>query len=211
MSSPARGRFTRVAEIPAIRVWSVAEAPEGDLWVGNRRGALSSRRKPVPAPECGRRPGPGQYSLHGGFPLRGCLGWLPVFQHHHAYPRPGTAHDAFRPRSGVHRWHDACSCDGCPGPPRAGTEQGTFFWDGDAWIHYDHGDGLVWDDCGLHALSPAPDGSVWIGTRAGLSRFSPSGRPNSAAPPEVVFTALQSAARSSPRPPAPPSMPAPTR
>ncbi len=191
VTSPARGRFARVAEIPAIRVWSVAEAPEGDLWIGTVEGLFH-----LAANQCRRlsaADGLAQDSIISTAVSRSGDVWV-------GYPSSSTITRIqgpelrmthFGPAQGFKAGMSYALATDALGRLWAGTEQGAFFWDGDTWIHYDHGDGLVWDDCGLHALSPAPDGSVWIGTRAGLSRFSPSGRPNSAAPPEVVFTALQ--------------------
>ena len=39
------------------------------------------------------------------------------------------------------------------------------------WRRYTSGDGLIWDDCNSRALMAEADGSVWIGTSRGLSRF----------------------------------------
>ena len=38
VSDPASGRFSRVLDLPAIRVWSLSEAPNGDLWAGTADG-----------------------------------------------------------------------------------------------------------------------------------------------------------------------------
>ena len=56
----------------------------------------------------------------------------------------------------------------------AGTERGVDMWDGPRWSHYDISDGLAWDDCNLNAFAEEPDGTVWIGTSGGLSRFKPT-------------------------------------
>ncbi len=72
----------------------------------------------------------------------------------------------------------------------AGTEHGVDVWDGARWSHYDMNDGLIWDDCDLNAFAAEPNGTVWIGTSGGLSRFKPV--PNLAhdASVKVVFTRL---------------------
>jgi diguanylate cyclase (GGDEF)-like protein len=72
----------------------------------------------------------------------------------------------------------------------AGTERGVDVWDGSRWSHYDMNDGLVWDDCNLNAFAEEPDGTVWIGTSGGLSRFKPLRRAPPNAPLTVVFTGL---------------------
>jgi diguanylate cyclase (GGDEF)-like protein len=63
-------------------------------------------------------------------------------------------------------------------------------WDGARWGHYDTNDGLAGDDCNLNAFAEEPDGTVWIGTGGGLSRFKPLPRLAPDAPLEVVFTRL---------------------
>jgi diguanylate cyclase (GGDEF)-like protein len=72
----------------------------------------------------------------------------------------------------------------------AGTDRGVDVWDGSRWGHYDIRNGLAGDDCNLNAFASEADGTVWIGTSAGLSRFKPSPRGSSDAPVEVVFTHL---------------------
>ena len=72
----------------------------------------------------------------------------------------------------------------------AGTEHGVDVWDGARWSHYDIGDGLIWNDCDLNAFAAQPDGTVWIGTSGGLSRFKPRPRPTAQTPLNVVFTRL---------------------
>jgi diguanylate cyclase (GGDEF)-like protein len=49
---------------------------------------------------------------------------------------------------------------------------------------------LAWDDCNLNGFAAEADGTVWIGTSGGLSRFKPRPRIAPEAPPEAVFTKL---------------------
>src|SRR5450432_2298693 len=72
----------------------------------------------------------------------------------------------------------------------AGTERGVDMWDGTGWSHYDSSNGLVWDDCNLNAFAAEADGTVWIGTSGGLSRFRPGSRRSAEFLPRVVFTKL---------------------
>ncbi|MGD0830580.1 MAG: EAL domain-containing protein [Terracidiphilus sp.] len=72
----------------------------------------------------------------------------------------------------------------------AGTEHGVEVWDGAGWNHYDTGDGLIWNDCNLNSFAAEPDGTVWIGTSGGISRFKPMPRTTAVAPLKVVFTRL---------------------
>lgn len=54
-----------------------------------------------------------------------------------------------------------------------GTDNGVAVLDGERWIRYDTSDGLVWNDCNAGSYLAEPNGVVWIGTSAGLSRFLP--------------------------------------
>jgi diguanylate cyclase (GGDEF)-like protein len=72
----------------------------------------------------------------------------------------------------------------------AGTERGVDIFDGSRWSHYDSRDGLAWDDCNLNAFAAEPDGTVWIGTSGGLSRFKARPRRSADFLPKVVFTRL---------------------
>lgn len=73
----------------------------------------------------------------------------------------------------------------------AGTDRGTDVWDGRHWTHLSKRDGLIWDDCDANAFAADPDGTVWIGTSKGLSRYNPASTPDVAAPPSVVFTSVK--------------------
>ncbi len=73
----------------------------------------------------------------------------------------------------------------------AGTDHGTDVYDGTRWSHNGRGDGLIWDDCNSNAFLADSDGSAWIGTSRGLSRFKPLTNPVAGVPPPVVFTSVQ--------------------
>lgn len=73
--------------------------------------------------------------------------------------------------------------------------QGRLWADSDKGVHLlDHGqwrrltaeDGLVWDDTNSLAFEAASDGSVWIGTSGGLSRYVPLPHAVPDQPPAVV-------------------------
>ncbi|MGB8761894.1 MAG: diguanylate cyclase, partial [Candidatus Sulfotelmatobacter sp.] len=72
----------------------------------------------------------------------------------------------------------------------AGTERGVDMWNGSHWSHYDTSDGLAWNDCDLNGFAEEPDGTIWIGTSGGLSRFKPRPRLSPELPIQVVFTKL---------------------
>ena len=72
----------------------------------------------------------------------------------------------------------------------AGTDRGVYINDGKAWHHYDHNDGLLWDDCNLNGFAAMPDGTVWVGTSGGLTHFTPRDEVRWKDPPVAIFTQL---------------------
>jgi signal transduction histidine kinase/streptogramin lyase len=72
-----------------------------------------------------------------------------------------------------------------------GTDHGVDVFDRARWRHYGRSDGLIWDDCNSNAFFADSDGSVWVGTSRGLSRFRPSSTIAPSVPPPVVFTSVK--------------------
>jgi signal transduction histidine kinase/ActR/RegA family two-component response regulator/streptogramin lyase len=72
-----------------------------------------------------------------------------------------------------------------------GTDHGVDVYDKTRWRHYGRSDGLIWDDCNTNAFLAEADGSVWVGTSRGLSRFQPAKIPAPNVPPSVVFTSVK--------------------
>ena len=66
-----------------------------------------------------------------------------------------------------------------------GSDRGVDVWDGRAWRHYGHADGLAWDDTDGNSFWADADGAVWIGTSQGLSRFRPAARARTAPPVSI--------------------------
>jgi signal transduction histidine kinase/CheY-like chemotaxis protein/ligand-binding sensor domain-containing protein len=77
----------------------------------------------------------------------------------------------------------------------SGTDHGADVFDGARWRHYSRADGLIWDDCNGNAFLADADGSVWIGTSRGLSRFSPRTPIAGGVPPPVVITSVKAGDR----------------
>jgi signal transduction histidine kinase/ligand-binding sensor domain-containing protein/CheY-like chemotaxis protein len=73
----------------------------------------------------------------------------------------------------------------------SGSNEGVDVFDGQRWHHYGQAQGLLWEDCVTRALFADTDGSVWIGTSRGLSRFHPALHPRPAVPPLVLITSIQ--------------------
>ncbi len=77
----------------------------------------------------------------------------------------------------------------------AGTDHGADVYDHTEWKHYGRSDGLIWDDLNTNAFFADANGSVWIGTSRGLSRFQPSPVPSPNVPPPVVMTSVKLGSR----------------
>jgi signal transduction histidine kinase/CheY-like chemotaxis protein/streptogramin lyase len=71
------------------------------------------------------------------------------------------------------------------------TDSGVAVFEGNRWMHYDTSDGLIWDDCNAHAYLTEADGSVWIGTSAGLARFHPALPPKFILPATLITSVLR--------------------
>ncbi|HTR37037.1 MAG TPA: ATP-binding protein [Bryobacteraceae bacterium] len=54
-----------------------------------------------------------------------------------------------------------------------GAANGVFVLQDKSWTHLTTEDGLVWNDCDGEAFWADADGSVWVGTSAGLAHFQP--------------------------------------
>jgi signal transduction histidine kinase/CheY-like chemotaxis protein/ligand-binding sensor domain-containing protein len=70
-----------------------------------------------------------------------------------------------------------------------GTDRGVDTFDGTLWTHYDHRDGLVWDDTNTGAIHAEGDGTLWIGTSRGISRYRPPGTDSNVAPAVAITQA----------------------
>ena len=184
-------KFSRIDALPPERVWAVAEGTDGAVWAGGVGGLYefaAGRWKRLTVKD----------GLSNTEVLT--LGAGP----------DGVIWVGYRYGGGIDRVHPQAAGvtiekgvqrkgnDGlayflqydAKGRLWAGTERGVDMWDGTHWSHYDTDDGLAWDDCNLNAFAEQPDGTVWIGTSGGLSRFKPLQRSISDAPLQVVFTRL---------------------
>src|SRR5205085_6668492 len=68
----------------------------------------------------------------------------------------------------------------------AGTDDGVDVYERGSWRHYDHTDGLLWDDCIGQASYVDRDGSMWIGTSQGLSHARLAPKSSTASAPVVI-------------------------
>jgi len=70
------------------------------------------------------------------------------------------------------------------------TDTGIDVLEADKWRHYGSEDGLIWNDTDSLALSVDSDDDVWIGTSAGLSKFSQPEFSIKEQSPAVVLTTI---------------------
>jgi signal transduction histidine kinase/ligand-binding sensor domain-containing protein/ActR/RegA family two-component response regulator len=77
-----------------------------------------------------------------------------------------------------------------------GTDTGVAMQSAGAWIVYTHDDGMVWDDCAANGFLAEADGTVWLGTLRGLSRFRPAKNPQLPPPVAAVITSVKFGDRS---------------
>jgi diguanylate cyclase (GGDEF)-like protein len=184
-------KFSRIAELPSTRMWAIAEGTDGTIWAGGAGGLFgySAGRWQNWTRADGLS---NQEVLSLGAGADGTM-WIGY--------RFGGGIDRIHPRPGginIEKGIQRRGSDGlvyflqfdASGRLWVGTERGVDTWDGSRWSHYDTRDGLAWDDCNLNAFAEEPDGTVWIGTSGGLSRFKPRPQRAPEAPPEVVFTKL---------------------
>ncbi len=191
VTAPPYRKFVRVAELPADRMWSVAQGSDGIVWAGGADGlfAYSNGHWKRFARNNGLS---NQEVLALGAGRNGEI-WI-GYRFGGGIDRVHLHADELRVERGVQR----PGTDGLvyflefdgSGSLWAGTEQGVDVWNGSRWSHYDASDGLAWNDCDLNGFAEESDGTVWIGTSGGLSQFKPTPRIDVEEPVEVVFTRL---------------------
>jgi diguanylate cyclase (GGDEF)-like protein len=184
-------KFSQITELPSTRIWAIAEGTDGTIWAGGAGGlsGYSGGRWKNWTRANGLS---NQEVLSLGAAADGAM-WIGY--------RFGGGIDRVHPQPGglaIEKGVQRPGSDGLvyflefdhSGRLWVGTERGVDTWDGSRWSHYDTRDGLAWDDCNLNAFAEEPDGTIWIGTSGGLSRFKPRPQRAPEAPPEVVFTKL---------------------
>lgn len=191
MAAAPYGRFSRVTDLPAARFWAVTQGTDGTLWAGGSGGLFEyTAGKWKTFTQADGLSNREVLSLGAG--PNGVI-WVGY--------RFGGGIDRVHPQGAgvtIEKGVQRSGSDGLTyflefdskGHLWVGTEHGVDIWDGTRWSHYDVNDGLVWDDCNLNAFGEEADGTFWIGTSAGLSRFKPLPRQAPDVPLEVVFTGL---------------------
>jgi len=77
----------------------------------------------------------------------------------------------------------------------ASSDAGVDLFDHGQWRHFGREDGLIWIDSDSLALEADREGNVWVGTSAGLSRYSPPRLRSADTPPPVVLTNIEGESR----------------
>jgi len=72
----------------------------------------------------------------------------------------------------------------------ATSDSGINLLENGQWRHFYREDGLAWNDTDSLALDIGPQGDVWIGTSAGLARYTPPRYPLPETAPKVVITSI---------------------
>lgn len=163
-------------EVPAdVNVTHAVEAQDGSLWFGTNRGLLRRTggrdlfRWTKFGPKQGVEQG-GLYALleapdHRGIWIgqhdTGNIGYLDVARGRVT----STVHTPVGPLDAL-----ALSPEG---RIWVSGGKGIAIRDGDKWRRFQTSDGMAWDDCSPRALLALADGTVWVGTRHGLSRYRP--------------------------------------
>lgn len=190
VASIKKPRFRRVEEVQTARCWAVANGRNGDIWVGTFEGLVhlwdgknrlftmkdGLRQDTVLALAVARS---GEvwitYRSSGTVSVLSAQGDKFTFRHFEGGQRMAANVGYFVSFDSRQRlW--------------VGTDQGVDLRDGESWRRYNRGDGLIWDDCDLHAFAESPSGTFWIGTSGGLARFLPPKREPPRPIPAVVFT-----------------------
>ncbi len=184
-------RFVLIPELPQSRIWAIVEGSDGTLWVGGTGGLFSFDGEHWTNHSEGDPTAREVLSLGVGADGTIWVAHRSSNEIDRIHLRPGGLDvEKNVQRLGSNGMVYFMQSD-AQGRMWMGTDQGVDVWDRGHWDHYRASDGLVWNNCNTNGLAIEPDGTVWIGTSGGLSRFKPRPRSNLDAPIEVVFTKLE--------------------
>jgi diguanylate cyclase (GGDEF)-like protein len=191
----ARAPYDRLARVEGLspsRIWAIAEAPDGTIWAGGESGV--SRLVNGHWQTFNQKDGLSKGEVLSLSPSADGSIWI-GYRYGGGIDRARFVDGKMRVQKGVQRQGTKGIIyflePDAQGRIWAGTEHGVDVWDGVHWSHFDAQDGLAWNDCNLNAFAEEPDGTIWIGTSGGLSRFQPRPPSETQLPLQVIFTRLQ--------------------
>jgi diguanylate cyclase (GGDEF)-like protein len=190
LASPPYRHFERVPELPALPVFSLAEGGDDALWAGGPACLFQftgGKWKSWTAADGLNRTD--IQELHAAADGSLWVGYLGgKMDHLRVLSGKLDVEKDMQPPSG-HNLVYFIEQD-YQGRLWVGTDRGVNVQEKGHWRHYDESDGLIWDDTDMNAFAALPDGTVWIGTSSGLSRFVSRPRAQPDAQPTVIFTRL---------------------
>ena len=192
-AAPGSTDLKPVTGLSAVRVWQLAELPNGDILAATLKGLVRVSGDQVSVFTTAHGLADNRLlslavhpagSIWVGYRSRGTVDEIVLdgerirVKHHDlAEPEPPSITYFIGFDREHHVW--------------AGTDRGVRQWDGNTWTRFTRADGLIWDDCNLHAFAQSADGSIWMGTSGGLARYHPDGRRQAhAGPPAAVFSEI---------------------
>ncbi len=165
--------FVQAADGPTGYAWSIAEAPDGSIWVSTGKGIY-------------RLKGDTWSEIHlpfaDGIEYNRMVTLSPdgTFWMQNKLPHPilhlkleGNNAKIIDEVSSANIGSDNTTFleTDQRGWVWVGSDDGVHVFNGNRWIMCTAEDGLIWNDTDFHAFFADPDGSVWIGTSAGISHL----------------------------------------
>jgi len=162
-----------VSQLPSGYAWSITEGADGTLWVSNSKGLYRLQGQEWAAIQL---PFPGGEAFN--FMLAAAPDGTLWVQNKEPYPllhlrvegRRATILERVEAASFGSDNITFVEVDHS-GRLWVGSDDGVHVYDGQQWVQCTAEDGLIWDDTDFHSFLDDPDGSIWIGTSAGVSHI----------------------------------------
>ncbi len=162
-----------VTQLPPGYVWSIAEGVDGTLWVSNSKGLYRFQEERWSAI---RLPFPGGEAFN--FMLAPAPDGTLWVQNMEPYPvlhlrvEGSVATILEKVKTSSFGSDDITFVEmDRRGRLWVGSDDGVHVYDGRQWVQCTAEDGLIWDDTDFHSFLEDTDGSIWIGTSAGVSHI----------------------------------------
>lgn len=182
--------------IPAGYAWSIAESPDGTIWVCTAKGLFRLKGDSWSHIQL---PFPADFNFMIAAAPDGTL-WVqnklpsPIL---HLQVAGGSATVMDQVSGSILGSDNITFVDvDHRGWLWVGSDDGVQVFDGKRWVQCVQEDGLLWDDTDFHGFFADQDGSVWIGTSAGLSHLRHPERIFDIVPPRVNLSDLSLSGKS---------------